>query len=586
MKRIDDLKNLPPAMNSILFIVLRRMRAPLILVVAAYAVAITGLVMIPGMDANGKPGGPPMSFFHAFYFISYTATTTGYGEYPQTLSDGQRLWVVFSMYLTVISWGYNILTLFAVLQDKGNRHAFSLIAFTRQVRRLREPFYLICGCGETGALVCTTLDRRSQRFVIVEQAEQRVQELGLMTWRGNPPILNDDARLPQNLIAAGLTHAHCRGVLALSRDEDANLAVAIAVRLLNPEVPVLAAVRSSTTAANMASFGTDHIINAFEIFAARLALLLRSPQAFLLARWLTGLAGAAAPEAYHPPHGKWIVCGFGRFGQAIVRTLEAAGQTITLIEPRADIAAQERPHIVDRGTEAGSLIQAGIHDAVGIVAGTDNDVNNLSIAVTARAINSAIFVVMRQNQAANNPLFEAYEGDFALVTSELIAQECLAILTTPLLSRFLSHIRQQEDDWAWAVLSRLATASGERLPHVWAICIDNNEARALCEQLRRGRSLNVGHLIRDPGDRDENLRAVPLLLVRDNVDYPLPPASMPLQAGDALLFAGRSSARNRQRFGMQNRNALDYIVTGHDAPGGWIWHRWGETASAKEDPAR
>ena len=563
-------------MNSILFIVLRRMRAPLTMVIVAYAVSIAGLAMIPANDASGKPGGEPMSFFHAFYFISYTATTTGYGEYPQNLSDAQRMWVTFCMYFTVISWGYNILTLFAILQDKGFRSTFALIGFTRRVARVHEPFYLICGCGETGALVCTTLDRRSERFVIVENSEQRVQELSLMAWRSNPPILNGDASVPENLIAAGLTHSHCRGVLALSPDENSNLAVAIAVRLLNPDVPVLAAVRSASVAANMASFGTDHIINPFEIFAARLALLLRAPQAFLLARWLTGIPGEPSPEAYHPPHGKWIVCGFGRFGQAIVRTLEAAGQTITLIDPRTDIVAEDRPHIVDRGTEAEPLIRAGLRDAVGIVAGTDNDVNNLSIAVTAREIKPDVFVVMRQNRAANNPLFEAFEGDFALVTSELIAQECLAILTTPLLSRFLRHVWQQDDDWAWAVLSRLATASGERLPHVWAVRLNDDGARAFCERLRQGRTLTVAHLSCDPSHPDENLRAVPLLLIRDGDEYPLPLASMPLAPGDALLFAGRSSARHRQAFALLNSNALDYMLTGEDVPGGWVWHRWAQ----------
>ncbi len=574
MKRINASNNLPPAMNSILFIVLRRMRIPLIMVITAYAIAVFGLTIISGRGPDGGADGPPMSYFHAFYFISYTATTTGYGEPPQTLTDGQRLWVTFSIYMTVISWGYNILTLFSVMQDKGFRSAFALIAFRRKVNRLHEPFYLVCGCGETGGLVCTTLDRRHQHFVIVEQSEERVQELGLMTWRGNPPILNGDARQPDNLIAAGLTNDDCQGVLALSRDEDSNLAVAIAVRLLHPDIPVLAAVRSPATAANMASFGTDHIINPFEIFAGRLAVLLQAPQAFLLSRWLTGIPGDPSPEAYHPPHGKWIVCGFGRFGQAVTRTLEAAGQSISVIEPRTDINPEDRLHIVDRGMEAGSLTQAGIHDAVGIVAGTDSDVNNLSIAVTAREIKPEIFVVMRQNLASNNPLFEAYEGDFALVTSELIAQECLAILTTPLLSRFLAHVRQQGDDWAWAVLARLATAAGERLPHVWAVRLDNRDARAMCSCMRRGKEVNVSHLVRDPGNREQTLRAIPLLLVRDDEEYPLPAPSMMLMPGDCLLFAGRSSARNRQLLAMQNTNALDYVLTGHDAPGGWVWHRW------------
>jgi len=583
MHRNQHINQPPPALNSILFIVLRRMRAPLIMVIAAYTIAIFGLTLIPGLNAHGQPGGPPMSYFHAFYFISFTATTTGYGEYPQTFSDAQRMWVIFCIYLTVISWAYNILTVFTLLQDKAFRNAFARIGFTRRVHHIREPFYLVCGCGETGELVSGTLDRRNQRFVIVEQSEERVQELTQMPWQSNPPILNADARLPDNLLAAGLAHAHCQGVLALSRDEEANLAVAIAVRLLHPDIPILAAVRSAGTAVKMESFGADHIINPFEIFAARLALVMRAPKAFLLARWLTGIPGEPLPESYYPPRGNWIACGFGRFGQAVVHTLEAEGQSITLVEPRTDISVGHRPHIVNQGTEVEPLLAAGVRDAVGIVAGTDSDVNNLSIAVTARKLNPDIFVVMRQNLAANDVLFEAFEGDFALVTSQLIAEECLATLNTPLLVRFLKRLTQENDAWAEPVLAQLEAVCEERLPHVWPIRINRTEAPAALNHLVAGKPLDIAYLLRDPNERDKTLNALPLLLVRDGKDWPMPDVSMALQPGDALLFAGRLNARNSQFLSVQNSNVLDYILTGYEAPGGWVWHRWARSKLAAEE---
>ena len=57
-----------------------------------------------------------MSFFHAFYFMSYTATTIGFGEIPNAFSDGQRLWVTFCIYLVVVAWSYAIIVLVALLQ--------------------------------------------------------------------------------------------------------------------------------------------------------------------------------------------------------------------------------------------------------------------------------------------------------------------------------------------------------------------------------------------------------------------------------------------------------------------------------------
>jgi len=90
-------------MHSAFPVALRRMRAPLIVIVAVYAIAVLGLVLIPGIDTDGNPA-PPMSFFHAFYFVSFTATTIGFGEVPVPFSNGQRLWVTVCIYLAVFGW--------------------------------------------------------------------------------------------------------------------------------------------------------------------------------------------------------------------------------------------------------------------------------------------------------------------------------------------------------------------------------------------------------------------------------------------------------------------------------------------------
>ena len=134
-------------MNSAFFLVLRRMRVPVIVLIVIYAISVIGLTLIPGIDAAGQPA-PPLSFFHAFYFISYTATTIGFGEIPNAFSNGQRLWVIVCIYLTVVGWSYSVVTLIALLQDKGFQNTLTTNRFARRVGLLKEPFYLICGCGE------------------------------------------------------------------------------------------------------------------------------------------------------------------------------------------------------------------------------------------------------------------------------------------------------------------------------------------------------------------------------------------------------------------------------------------------------
>src|SRR5690606_9701022 len=142
-----------------------------------------------------------------------------------------------------------------------------------------------------------------------------------------------DARLPENLVAAGLRQANCAGVLALTNDDQANLAVAMSVRLLHPDIPVLARAMRRDTAANMASFGTDHILNPFAAFGEYLALAIASPGSYRLWSWLTGLPGTTLEPETAPPRGHWIVCGYGRFGREVVGAFRSHGLEVTVVDP-------------------------------------------------------------------------------------------------------------------------------------------------------------------------------------------------------------------------------------------------------------
>ena len=152
--------------SSTVFLILRRMRAPLIVLITIFAVSVLGLTLIPGRDDAGQPAR--MGFFDAFYFMSYTATTIGYGEIPHPFTDAQRLWVMATIYLTVVGWAYAIGSLLTLLQDRAFRQALGLQRFTRTVSRLREPFLLIVGYGQTGQLLGRSLDAIGRRFVVLD----------------------------------------------------------------------------------------------------------------------------------------------------------------------------------------------------------------------------------------------------------------------------------------------------------------------------------------------------------------------------------------------------------------------------------
>ena len=260
-------------MSNAFLVALRRLRAPIILLILLFSIGIVGLVLIPGTDAAGRPWR--MTIFDALYFMSYTASTIGFGEIPHAFNTAQRVWVTLIIYASVISWAYLVANLLTLAQDRSFRAVLAAGRFRRQVRALYEPFYLVCGFGETGALVGRALDTLGFRFVVIDIREDRIHELDLLDLLQDPPAIAGNARDPEHLIAAGLTRPQCRGVLALTNDDQANLSVAISVRLLSPAVPVLARAMSREATANMISFGTDHVVNPFATFGEHLTVAIR-----------------------------------------------------------------------------------------------------------------------------------------------------------------------------------------------------------------------------------------------------------------------------------------------------------------------
>ena len=560
-------------MDSIFFLVFRRMRAPLLVLVATYAIAILGMVSIPGTDADGKPWH--MDIFHAFYFVSYMSTTIGFGEIPFEFSDAQRIWVTFCIYATVIVWLYSIGSLIALLQDKTLQRAIEERRFARRVASIHEPFYLVCGYGQTGSGLVRALTDRNQRAVVLDNNPERVNLLKLENLREFVPTLRADVGRPDNLLLGGLRNPYCAGVLALTSSNEVNLKVSLAAKLMQPDAKVICRADSHDVEANMASFGTDHIYDPFDIFAVYLATALQAPCLTLLYDWLGGMHGSALTEPIYPPaRGLWIICGFGRFGKALYEHLADQDIELLVIEARPERTGEPPgAWVKGRGTEADTLEQANIRRAVGLVAGTDNDVNNLSIIMTALELNPDLFTILRENHLMNRELFDAVGADMRMHPSSIVANRIRVLLSTPLLTEFSNYARYEDDAWACQLASRIAALVHDRVPEVWEVEIDAVQAYALVQLRRQGAAPTLGDLLRDARDRGRQLPAIALLRRRENGRTLLPPLDERLRDGDRLLFCGPPGVQSSMRWTLQNSHALTYVLYGSSPPRGLVW-RW------------
>ncbi len=556
--------------EATIFLVLRRMRGPLIILILIFAVTVLGLVLIPGRNADGNVYR--MSFFDAFYFVSYTASTIGFGELPHPFTQAQRLWVLISIFVTVIGWAYAIGTLLTLIQDRAFRNALAMQRFTRKVARLREPFLLIAGYGNTGELLGRSWDALGRGFVAIDISAERIDSLDVVQYNADVPGLVADACNPGHLEAAGLHHPYCEGVVALTNDGEANLAVTMSAALLRPELPVISRTVSPAIEDRMHAFGTPTVVNPFDLFGDHLRLAVKAPASYQLLSWFEGGPGTPLPVRGQPPaRGRWVICGFGRLGQELYADLKADGHAVTIID--SDPAHSADPSIViGDASEPTVMAKAEVQDAVGFVAGTNNDTTNLSLIAAARRLNPNLYTAARQNQPANASLFAAMELDILLVPSEVVAREAYARLSTPLLWRFLQEVPRQSEEWALDLLDHLTAQCGQRMPELWKIRLNPTEAPALTRWLHSG-DVYLNDLSRDPLDRDQRLPATPLMLLRGETTTLCPHGDIQLAAGDEVLFVGLGLARRAMETTMESEAGGAYVVTGTRLPAGWVWRR-------------
>lgn len=557
---VPDLPEIPGQQPSAgILLVLRRMRVPLIVIIVIFAVSVLGLSLVPGEDAQGNPRR--MGIFESFYFMSFTATTIGFGELPHTFTAAQRMWVTFAIFLSVIGWAYGIGSLLSLMQDRAFRRALARRRFARQVAHLKEPFLLLVGYGNATKRLARSLDGMGRRFVIVESNENRVAGVDLDSYRADTPTLLADARDTGKLALAGLGHPGCEGVITLTGDDETNLDVTMTTSLLRPGLQVIARTGSREVAARMRSCGTPVVVNPLDRFGDHLRILLRSPAAYQLMMWLTSTPGSPLPRRLElPPRGSWVVCGYGRFGRELTADLRAEGLDVTVLQARQ---TEGDMHIDEEA------VRAAAGSATALVATTDSDITNLWLVETARAANPDIFTAVMQNRAANASLFRAVGVDFGLLAGELIAHEALARLASPALMGFLPEVPHQSEEWADLLVTRLVERCGKGAPELWVVGLSPEDAPALESRLVAG-ELTIGDLLRSPSDREQPLAAVPLTLAREGTTLVAPDDDQVLRLGDELLVAGRLSARRGLGDTLADPPTAAYVVEGRLEPSTWV----------------
>ena len=125
------------------------------------------------------------------------------------------MWGIVSLYIGVIAWFYALGSIVGMVQNPDFQQSVMERRFAKQVARIKEPFFIVCGFGNTGALLTRGLSDAGHTVVVVDRNSDRIKTMTLRDYWSPVSGLCGDARIPEQLIEAKI-------LLFIKQDTDSN----------------------------------------------------------------------------------------------------------------------------------------------------------------------------------------------------------------------------------------------------------------------------------------------------------------------------------------------------------------------------
>jgi voltage-gated potassium channel len=145
----------------------------------------------------------------------------------------------------------------------------------------------------------------------------------------------------------------------------------------------------------------------------------------------------------------YIVCAFGRVGQAAVEELVAQGAGVVVVEldPSREPAMEEAgiPYLLDDPQKEDVLEQAGIERARGLLCAVDSDAANVYITLLARARNPDLFIIGRASSPESVEALRRAGSDRVVSPYRLSGTRMAALAFQPAMLEFVDMVSVAPD---------------------------------------------------------------------------------------------------------------------------------------------
>lgn len=536
--------------ESSIWLFLRKMRAPLIVLNLAHAIPVLLLTLVQGIDANGN--STHLSIFDAMYIVGYTATTIGFGEIPYAFTYAQRMVVLLTIYTAVPAWFYALGTLVSLFQDKTYINAIKMNAFRRKVNRLGQDFIIICGYNHATKLLIDQLNTDNfYRIVVIDKNPEKIEQLDIELYMPTIPSIEADASMTSVLKSSGIQSSNCKYIVTMFDDDQLNLKVSVRAHILNEKLTIISRSSVRHGSENLLNIGVDHVVDIFEIIAKRIDFAFRSPYLFNILHWVHG-GNLHVSKSDILPTGKYIICSKGRFGKTLQRIMDKNNIEYTYLDINREIHEKV-------ASDKDFFMQAGIENASCIIAGTNDDAINLSIIATARGINPAIFAIVRENEIEEKSLFSHLRVDKIFILDQIAAIDVYNYIDRPLTLPFIQHLETLSNELIKETLLRITNRINKR-PALIEIHVNTAQMHALFT-LCTDNAITIGKLLNNPYKDSDNLGIIILGIQRDNGEFILLPDDNTCFAPhDHILLAANKESLNRFKTIVNHYYELYYVI--------------------------
>ena len=159
-----------------------------------------------------------------------------------------------------------------------------------------------------------------------------------------------------------------------------------------------------------------------------------------------------------------ILCGYGQVGEAICEEMVRSGRQVVIVDrslPDRGDDSFKIPAVRGDATDDAVLQRAGLERAGTLVLALDSDVDNLFVTLTARSVNSGIFIVARANHRGAIAKLRQAGADRVVNPHQIGGAHMAALVAQPEVVEFLDVVMQ---DGEFEVrMAHFEIASGSQL---------------------------------------------------------------------------------------------------------------------------